>query len=59
MFGQRRHDGFLHDGEDLLVKPPAHAKTANHVEGAVDDAAAQFLQVLKETHPRHFFRGAL
>ena len=51
--------GFCMKAEDLLVKPPADAESADDVEEAVDDAAAQLLQVLEEAHAGHFFRGAL
>ena len=59
MVGQRRHDGLLHDAEDLLVIAPADAEAADQYREAIDDAPAQFLQVLEEAHAGHLFGSAL
>ena len=56
---QRLHDRLLHEPENLLVEPPADAESAHDVEEAVDDAAAQLLEVVEEAHAGHLFRAAL
>ena len=51
--------GFCMSAENLLMEPPADGKAGHDVQEAVDDAVAELLEVIEETHARHFFGGAL
>jgi hypothetical protein len=59
MIAQRLDNGLLHDGEDLLVEPPAHPEAAGDVKKAVDDPAPELLEVLEEAHTGHFLGSSL
>ncbi len=51
---ERVHDGALHDFENTFGISPAGKEPDRNSNQRIDDAFAEFLEVIEETHRRHF-----
>src|SRR5580658_8930640 len=50
---ERLHDGTLHDSVDALGVSPAGEKADDDGDGGINDALAQFLEMVEEAHGGH------
>jgi len=51
---ERFHNGALHDFEDAFCVAPAGKEADRDSDQRIDNAFAEFLEVIEETHRRHF-----